>query len=276
MGYLIGFHSAGLHQYPVETVIEKVSNAGYDCVELNAETLPWAQPHVTPKLPDFNRRQIRRKVKETGITISSISAHIGLVEAEENKRSENLNYALGCLDLAGDLEIPVAHLLSGSLAESVSRQEAFKWMADEVAQCIKHGESLGVKVAFEPVATHLICDTESMLELIDALQPLELFVNFDPSHLAVHDDDISSAIRSLGQRIVHVHIKDAKGTPSDYQFPPLGQGVIDFKGFMAGLKEVDYNGVLSIEYEANAFGYEQTEEEIVEGSLQFVKQLLVT
>jgi sugar phosphate isomerase/epimerase len=30
---------------------------------------------------------------------------------------------------------------------------------------------------------------------------LELFVNFDPSHLAVHDDDISSAIRSLGQRI---------------------------------------------------------------------------
>jgi len=274
MTYLIGFHSAGLYQYPVETVIEKVSNAGYDCVELNAETLPWAQPHVTPKLPDFNRRQIRRKVKETGITISSISAHISLVEAEENKRSENLNYALGCLNLAGDLETPVAHLLSGPLAKSVSREEAFKWMADGVAQCIKHGESLGVKVAFEPVATHLICDTESMLELIEAVKPLELFVNFDPSHLAVHDDDISSAIRSLGQRIVHVHIKDAKGTPSDYQFPPLGQGVIDFKGFMDALREIDYTGVLSVEYEANAFGYEQAEAEVVERSLQFVKQLL--
>ena len=276
MRYLIGFHSAGLHQYPVETVIEKVSTAGYDCVELNAETLPWAQPHVTPKWPDLHRSQIRSKVKETGISISSISAHISLVEAEENKRSENLNYALGCLDLAGDLETPMAHLLSGALAEGVSRQEAFKWMADEVAQCIKHGESLGVKVAFEPVATHLICDTESMLELIEAVKPLELFINFDPSHLAVHDDDISAAVRSLGRRIVHVHIKDAKGTPGDYQFPPLGQGVIDFKGFMVALKEVDYNGVLSIEYEANAFGYEQTEEEIVNGSLQFVKQIMAS
>ena len=276
MTYLIGFHSAGLHQYPIETVIEKVSKAGYDCVELNAETLPWAQPHVTPKLPDFNRRQIRRKVKETGITISSISAHTGLVEAEENKRSENLNYALGCLNLAGDLETPVAHLLSGPLAKGVSREEAFKWMADEVAQCIKHGESLGVKVAFEPVATHLVCDTKSMLELIEVVKPLELFVNFDPSHLAVHDDDISSAIRSLGQRIVHIHVKDAKGTPSDYQFPPLGQGVIDFKGFMDALREIDYTGVLSVEYEANAFGYEQTEEVIVERSLHFVKQLMAT
>ena len=33
---------------------------------------------------------------------------IGLVDTEEKKRVENLNYALGCLDLAGDLEIPVA------------------------------------------------------------------------------------------------------------------------------------------------------------------------
>ena len=115
-----------------------------------------------------------------------------------------------------------------------------------------------------------------MLELIEAVKPSELFINFDPSHLAVHDDDISSAIRTLGQRIVHVHVKDARGTPSDYQFPPLGQGVIDFMGFMAAMKEVDYSGVLSIEYEANAFGYEQTEDEIVDGSLQFVKQLLAS
>ena len=36
---------------------------------------------------------------------------------------------------------------------------------------------------------------------------------------------------------------------------------------------IDYAGVLSAEYEANAFGYEQSEDEIVNGSLQFVKQL---
>ena len=98
--YPIGFHSAGLHQYPIETVIEKVANAGYDCVELNAETLPWAKPHVTPQTSNQDRRRIRSKVKKAGLSISSISAHIDLVDAERRKRQENLNYALGCLDLA--------------------------------------------------------------------------------------------------------------------------------------------------------------------------------
>lgn len=273
MAYRIGFHSAGLHQYPVETVIEKVAKTGYDCVELNAETLPWANPHVAPRTSNTIRRRILSKVKEAGLSISSISAHIDLVDAEKGRRKENLNYALGCLDVAADLETEVAHLLSGPPPEAVSRHEALKWLADAVSECIKHSESSGIKVAFEPVATHLICNVKGIQQLMDAVDPLPLFVNFDPSHLAVHDDDIPAAVSALGHKIAHVHVKDARGIPVDYQFPPLGQGGIDFKGFLVALKGVDYRGVLSVEYEANAFGYEQTEEEILDGSLQFVKQL---
>ena len=274
MTCLFGFHSAGLHRHPIEAVIERVSDAGYDCIELNAETLPWAKPHVTPDLSEQDRSQIRQKVKAHGVTISSISAHTDLVCTEEEKRRGNLIYALGCLDLAGDLEVPVAHLLSGPPPQGVSRKEAFKWLVDAVSQCIRHGESIGVKVAFEPVATHLICDTMSLLELMKAVAPLLLYVNFDPSHFAVHGDQISSAVKTLGQQIVHVHIKDAKGSPGDYQFPPLGLGVIDFDEFAVALKEIGYSGVLSVEYEANAFGYELSEVEIVEGSLKFVKEFM--
>ncbi len=39
----IGLHSVGLHEYPIETVIQRVATAGYDAVELNAKTLPWAR-----------------------------------------------------------------------------------------------------------------------------------------------------------------------------------------------------------------------------------------
>ncbi len=35
----IGLHSVGLHEYPIETVIQRVATAGYDAVELKAETL---------------------------------------------------------------------------------------------------------------------------------------------------------------------------------------------------------------------------------------------
>lgn len=270
----IGFNSVGLHQYPIERVIEKVAEAGYDAVEFNAEVLPWAKPHVTPDFSFEKKKHIRKKAQDAGIAISSVSAHVNLVNTDPMKRKANLQYAKGCIDLGGDSGTTVAHLLSGEPPKGIPRQEALKWLTDGVAQCVERGKSVGVRVAFEPVANHLVCDSAGMLELMDALKPLHLFVNFDPSHLWVHGDDVPAAIRTFGNRIIHVHIKDAKGTADNYQFPPLGRGDGDFEGFIQALKDIGYNGVLSIEYEANAFGYQETEQEIIEGSLQFVRQMI--
>jgi len=43
---------------------------------------------------------------------------------------------------------------------------------------------------------------------------------------------------------------------------------------MGALKEVGYGGVLSVEHEADVFGYRVSEEEILAGSLDFVRRLL--
>ncbi|MFH1141339.1 MAG: sugar phosphate isomerase/epimerase, partial [Chloroflexota bacterium] len=73
---------------------------------------------------------------------------------------------------------------------------------------------------------------------------------------------------------VHVHVKDATGTPGNFQFPPLGQGDVDFQGVIAALKETTYQGFLSVEHEADAFGYVETEEAVLRDSLRFVRRLL--
>jgi len=271
---LIGFHSIGLHKYPVETVIEKVAAAGYDAIELNAETVPWAQPHVTPALSAEEHKSLRKKAEDAGLVVSAIGAHVNMVEPDSEVRRANLDYAMGCIELASDVGIEVAHLFSGTPFEGVSRSEMWGWLVDGTIRCIEHGQALGVKVAFEAVATHLVCDVASLRELVEAVRPLELGVNFDPSHFHVHGDDAAAAVRAFGDSISYVHVKDASGTPGDYRFPPLGQGDVDFPGFMAALKGTGYGGVLSVEYEADAFGYRDSEEEILAGSLGFVRRLL--
>ena len=270
----IGFHSIGLHEHPIGTVIEKVAAAGYDAIELNAETMPWAEPHVTPAFSRGERKRLRRKAADAGLIVSAVGAHVNMVEADPEKRKANVEYALGCIELAADLGTEVAHLLSGQPPTGVPRREALKWLVEGVGRCIERGQTMGVKVAFEPVATHLVCDVASLQELMESLKPSELYVNFDPSHLHVHGDDVAVAVRTFGGRIAHIHVKDASGTPDDYQFPPLGQGDVDFSGFIGAVQETGYRGVLSVEYEANAFGYQQTEEEILGGSLRFVRRLL--
>ena len=274
MSNLIGFHSVGLHKYLVETVIAKVAAAGYDAIELNAETLPWAQPHVTPALSAEERKSLRKKAEDAGLVVSAIGAHANMVDADSEARQANLDYATGCIELASDVGIAIAHLFSGRPSDGVSRSEMWGWLVEGTTRCIERGQALGVKVAFEAVATHLVCDVASLRELVEAVRPLELRVNFDPSHFHVHGDDVAAAVRTFGDSISYVHVKDASGTPSDYRFPPLGQGDVDFPGFMGALKETGYRGVLSVEYEADASGYHDSEEEILAGSLDFVRQLL--
>ena len=197
-----------------------------------------------------------------------------MVEADSEARRANLDYALGCTELASDMGIEVAHLFSGTPPEGVSHSRMLEWLMEGVTRCIERGQALGVKVAFEAVATHLVCDVASLQELMEAVKPLELGVNFDPSHFHVHGDDVAAAVRIFGDRISYVHVKDASGTPGDYRFPPLGRGDVNFPGFMSALKETGYEGVLSVEYEADAFGYRDSEEEILAGSLGFVRRLL--
>ncbi|MEZ5865379.1 MAG: TIM barrel protein [Geminicoccaceae bacterium] len=64
-------------------------------------------------------------------------------------------------------------------------------------------------------------------------------------------------------RINHVHLKDGKGTFPDFAFPPLGEGAIDFPALVEGLRRAGYDGALSVEYEAQVYGYRLTEAEIL-------------
>ena len=45
----IGISTVLLDKENLDIVFNKVSNSNYDCIEINAETLPWAKPHIDNK-----------------------------------------------------------------------------------------------------------------------------------------------------------------------------------------------------------------------------------
>lgn len=68
----------------------------------------------------------------------------------------------------------------------------------------------------------------------------------DPSHFRLYDNDVPWAVRRLGLKIRHVHLKDMVGRPGmmgrEFTFPLLGEGVVDWKAFAAALGDVEYTG----------------------------------
>jgi sugar phosphate isomerase/epimerase len=269
----LAYNSVAFHHSALDDVIPLLQLLGYDAIELNAETLPWASPHVTPTMGREERHQLKQLLRRSSLSVSSISAHINLIPPDALARRNAVAFVKGCIDLASDLETAVVHGLSGSPAEGLPRALAWEWLMTALHACLEHATARGVTFALEPVVNMLVCDSHTMRRLQEDMADSRLKVNFDPSHLQVHGDDPARAVRDLGPTIVHVHIKDAAGTPEKYEFPPLGMGRVDFESVLRGLGEVGYDGFVSIEYEANAFGYPGEPHEIARESRRFIEEI---
>lgn len=269
----VAFNSVAFHRSALEAVIPVLCKLGYDAIELNAETLPWAMPHVTPALTREERRRLRQLLKRHNLPVSSLSAHINLIPADARARRDAVDFVKGCIDLACDLDTGVIHGLTGSAPKDLASGTAWEWLLAGIHECLQHAGVRGVTFAIEPVVNMLVCDSRSMRRLQDQLGDSRLKVNFDPSHLQVHGDDPVRAVRDLGASIVHVHLKDAAGVPEKYTFPPLGKGAVDFIGVLRALGEIGFKDFLSIEYEANAFGYPGEPAEVAKESRQFLEEI---
>ena len=68
----IGISTVLLDKENLDIVFNKVSNSNYDCIEINAETLPWAKPHIHNKTTTKELDKINNLVKEYNLNISSI------------------------------------------------------------------------------------------------------------------------------------------------------------------------------------------------------------
>jgi len=259
---------------------------GYQGVELNAETAPWMKPHVTPGLSPKGRDAIRQLAQDHGLEISSISAHISLVDADHGERQRHVDFVKGCIDLAADVGTSVAHGIAGVPPAEVTREQAWGWLLESVAACTHYAAERGVLFALEAAVTTLVASMADLSRLLADLGEEKLYVNFDPSHLVVAGEDPAEWVRTLGSRIVHAHVKDAKsmlpgegkasllGTPVDFEFPPLGKGVVRFREMIGALREIGYQGFLSVEHEANLFGCQEDPWEVAAQAKRFIDDLL--
>jgi sugar phosphate isomerase/epimerase len=74
-----------------------------------------------------------------------------------------------------------------------------------------------------------------------------LKVNFDPANAMDGGDDPAQAVYDLQEWIVHTHAKDGFRQP--WRETPLGKGQVQWKPYIAALRDIGYNGFLTIERE---------------------------
>ena len=240
-----------------QEAIDVLSRCGYDAVE-------WiAYLHFNTRDELKNLADLTRK---GGLEVANIMCSTDLVVPDDTKRAESVKYTVDKIEAARYASIDRVNLFSGPAEWDPSAQkigkdfhegDAWKNLIDSCSTIVSAAEKYDVTLTFEAAFGMLVHDFYTLQEFLSYFDSKNLAVNMDPSHLVLCGNDIAYAVRRLGKRIKHVHVKDAVGKPGTqndtFMFPMLGEGVTDWKGFFDALAEVGYDGFLSIEFEAENY-----------------------
>ena len=109
--------------------------------------------------------------------------------------------------------------------------------------------------------------TDSVTRLLNHVQADNLGATFNVSQAFLHREVLEWAAHKYGKRALHVRACDGDGLAC-YNLP-IGAGIIDWEDLIKGLKEVNYDGYISLEWLNDSKALEHVRE-----SLAYLKRLL--
>lgn len=189
--------------------------------------------------------------------------------AQEMKDTAQAATKLGVKVVTGFTGSSVWHALYAFPPTTQDYWEAgFRDFADRWLPILDAFEDAGVNFGLEVHPTEIAFDIASAQRALEAVRNHPRFgFNYDPSHLGYQGVDYVRFIRDFGDRVFHVHMKDAWWGRGDgtagvfgghtsfgdarryWDFRSVGRGDIDFEEIIVALNDIGYTGPLSIEWE---------------------------
>jgi L-ribulose-5-phosphate 3-epimerase len=117
---------------------------------------------------------------------------------------------------------------------------------DVCDHCARHGQTLHLETGQETA--------DDLLAFIQDVKRPNLFINFDPANMILYGTgEPIAALKKVGRYVKSIHCKDGKWAANPGkewgQEVPLGDGDVGMENYLRTLKEIGYDGPLTIERE---------------------------
>ncbi len=253
----IGYVAADMRGRSPAEILELLAAAGYGAVDWTMEQ------HDPLAASDESLAELVRRAETAGLIVPQLMVHQDHVTSDDALWERRVRRAERAVEAAAHAGIASVGVLTGpnrwqpghaTIGPGLSEAEAWGLAFGALERVLTRGEQLGVRVALEPCWGTLACDRYRMEYALSRLDCPALGVNFDPSHLVLSGDDIAGAALAWGERIVHVHLKDAFGVAGregeDFTFLLPGEGAVPWPALLGTLETVGYGGAMCVENEA--------------------------
>jgi len=248
--------SLGYARMEPEEVCQSLAKLGYDGVE-------WTMNHFNPRTKtEKELKNLVRITKENGLEVSEVVVQQDVICLDEKEREDRINLVIECIQAAAKTGVSILNLFTGPapwnpfaprVGKEITEGKAWQMVYNAYDQFVKEAEENKVNLAVEGVWGMLCHDYYTTKLLIEHYDSEYLGVNLDPSHDTLYGNyDIGWIVKQWGDKIKHIHLKDAVGIPEmgKFIFPLLGEGNVDWKEFFTALDEINYQGFMSVEFES--------------------------
>lgn len=241
----LGLISSAWLGSPVSTAegIRLTREIGFDCIDIFADPMD---------IDIRERRLIKDTCREVGIpVVATVCCALGIADFNRPVRRFHVERFKRYLELAYELEGRNTLLVLGEYIwqqEVIQPRDQWNWAVEHTQELGDYAMGLGLEIAveLEPFHMSLVNDLDKMVRFIGDVDHQAVKANLDISHLHLAGSP-ASGIQRLKGRIAHVHFSDCDGKKHG-DLPP-GRGVVDFQPYLQALKDVGFNGVVSIELE---------------------------
>jgi len=219
----------------------KIKSFGYDAVEIPVED---------PSLIDLDL--VKKALADHGlnpIICGAFGPSRDLTHDDPAFHQTCFTYLDACLEIASELG---AGFVAGPMYSAVGKarlvaleQRKVEWdraVSNLRKVCRRAGE-FGLDLAIETLnrfETDLINTSEDLMRLIGDINEPQAKAVLDGFHLNIEEPDLESAIRRVGDKLIHVQVSENyRGTP--------GTGQTNWAAWKRGLEAINYRGTISIE-----------------------------
>ena len=244
-----------------------------------SETLKWAEEHgfkaisitlpINTKFIDVdealqNPAPIKEAIEASPVIVSAIGFYGNPIHPDQSTRKAHKEHLLKVIELTYKLEVPVVTGWIGKHPGTI--EDNIREIGKEWPEILSKAEDLGLKIAIENCPGNIMYRSDIWARVFELLGSEALGLEFDPSHLICQLIDANEAADEFGDRIYHVHAKDAqvlwkkvrKTGITDRGWCPHrlpGWGDLDWREFFSVLQKHGYDYAISIEHEDPYFDY---------------------
>jgi sugar phosphate isomerase/epimerase len=212
---------------------EMLPAAGFRYVEFNL----WDAVTMLPS----SGRDLRERCEQSSLTPAAVYGH-GFGAESEFDIARDVAHKVRLMEIARELGCSRVVATGCTRGEGGGLERTIRTLE----KLLPAAEDLDMLICLENHAGSNLESVEDYARICEAIPSVRVGICIDTGHFDASDVDMDQLIDTLGERVLHLHVKENRGRGS-VDFRRFGEGTTDNHHILERMVRLEYSGYITVE-----------------------------